>query len=115
MDTIEQIIELKKLGLRNSEIVSKLNVSRQYVSRICRSRGYGREPLPHISKNNDSNGKILLTTSAASRMLGVSIGTIRRWSDDGKLPCFRIEIGRKDRRFYQSDIEGLIKRVAINK
>jgi excisionase family DNA binding protein len=111
MDTMEQVIELKKLGIKNCEIARKLGVSRQYVSRICRSHGYGREPLPYVSNYGKSNGKKLITTAAASHMLGVSEGTIRRWADDGKIPCFRIEIGRRDRRFYQSDIESLITRM----
>lgn len=101
----ERVVEMKKLGLRNCQIVRALNVSRQYVSRVCRSQGYGRKLL--LKSDDKSNDSKYLATAAASLVLGVSVGTMRRWADEGKVPCFRIEIGRKDRRFHCSDLERL--------
>jgi excisionase family DNA binding protein len=105
----EHIIDLKKRGLRNCQIARELHVSRQYVSRVCRSRGYDKERFPSAQDSRRSQDNTLLTSGAAGRILGVSAVTIRRWADEGKIPCFRIDIGRKDRRFNCSDLE-LLKR-----
>jgi AraC-like DNA-binding protein len=95
----EQIIKLKSLQLTNSEIARLLNVSRQYVSRVCRA-SEGLAPQVRPPKNHE-----FVTTGVASSVLGVSEATIRRWSDQGKLPMFRIGIGRKDRRYNINDLE----------
>jgi excisionase family DNA binding protein len=105
----ERVVEMKKHGLRNCQIARDLHVSRQYVSRVCRSRGYDKERFPSAQDSRRSQDNTLLTTGAAGRILGVSAVTIRRWADEGKIPCFRIDIGRKDRRFNCSDLE-LLKR-----
>ena len=47
--------------------------------------------------------KKFLTTAEAAKFLRVSEASIRRWSNDGKLKCFRIG-GRAERRFLESDI-----------
>jgi len=44
-----------------------------------------------------------LTTADAAKFLKVSEASIRRWSDQGKLKCYRIG-GRSERRFLESDI-----------
>lgn len=44
-----------------------------------------------------------LTTAEAAKFLKVSEASIRRWSDQGKLKCYRIG-GRSERRFLESDI-----------
>jgi len=105
----ERIVELNKLGMRNCQIARALDVSRQYVSRVCRSQGYDKERFPSAQDSRRSQDNRLLTTGAAGHILGVSAVTIRRWADEGKIPCFRIDIGRRDRRFHCSDLE-LLKR-----
>jgi excisionase family DNA binding protein len=95
----EQIIKLKHMQLTNSEIARLLKVSRQYVSRVCRTY----EDLE--SPGTDTKSRQFVTTGVASNLLGVSEATIRRWSDAGKLPMFRIDIGRKDRRFNLKDLD----------
>ena len=47
----------------------------------------------------------MLRISEASRMLGVSSSTLRRWEQDGKLASFRT-MG-KHRRYRRSDIQKL--------
>ena len=101
----EQIIKLKSLQLTNSEIARLLKVSRQYVSRVCQNHE-GAKSTTRNSGNSKNQG--FVTTGVASSLLGVSEATIRRWSDQGKLPMFRIGLGRKDRRFSISDL-GKIK------
>jgi excisionase family DNA binding protein len=48
-----------------------------------------------------------LSTSQAARALGVSLGTIRRWSDLGYLRSYRTPGGQ--RRFSQQQIEEFIQ------
>ena len=95
----EQIINLKSKQLTNSEIARLLQVSRQYVSRVCQTSEAANHPARN-AKNHE-----FVTVGTASLLLGVSEATIRRWSDQGKLPMFRIGIGRKDRRFNVKDLE----------
>jgi excisionase family DNA binding protein len=95
----DQIIKLNQKQLTVSEIARLLKVSRQYVSRVCRT-SEGLE-----SRGKDTKSRQFVTTGVASNLLGVSEATIRRWSDEGKLPMFRIDIGRKDRRFNVKDLE----------
>ncbi|MHB1567696.1 MAG: MerR family transcriptional regulator [Solirubrobacteraceae bacterium] len=47
-----------------------------------------------------------LTTSQAARALGVSLGTIRRWSDMGYLKSYRTPGGQ--RRFSQEQIDRFV-------
>ncbi len=47
-----------------------------------------------------------LTTSQAARALGVSLGTIRRWSDMGYLQSYRTPGGQ--RRFSQEQIDRFV-------
>jgi excisionase family DNA binding protein len=48
-----------------------------------------------------------LSTSQAARALGVSLGTIRRWSDMGYLESYRTPGGQ--RRFSRDQIEEFIE------
>jgi len=95
----DQIIKLKQRQLKNSDIARLLKVSRQYVSRVCRT-SEGLDSRARYTKSQE-----FVTTGVASNLLGVSEATIRRWSDQGKLPMFRIDIGRKDRRYNINDLE----------
>jgi excisionase family DNA binding protein len=52
-------------------------------------------------------GRALLTTSQAARHLGVSISTIRRWSDDGHLDGYRTPGGQ--RRFTVEQLDGFLE------
>jgi excisionase family DNA binding protein len=53
------------------------------------------------------NGSPLgLTTSQAAKALGVSLGTIRRWSDQGYLQSYRTPGGQ--RRFSQEQIDQFV-------
>jgi len=48
-----------------------------------------------------------LRLSPAAQLLGVSINTLRRWSDAGKVACYRSAGGH--RRFRRVDIEALLR------
>ncbi len=47
-----------------------------------------------------------LTASQAARALGVSVSTVRRWSDSGALPGYRTPGGQ--RRFSREQIDAFI-------
>ena len=49
----------------------------------------------------------LLTVSQAAEYLNVSKMTIRRWTNDGSLPCLRVG-ARNERRFVESELRKLI-------
>jgi|688.fasta_scaffold51599_8 excisionase family DNA binding protein len=46
----------------------------------------------------------------AADMLGVSNETLRRWTDEGKVPHFRLPSG--ERRFHVDDIEAIMRRAS---
>jgi len=48
-----------------------------------------------------------LSTSQAARQLGVSIGTVRRWADQGHLSAYRTPGGQ--RRFSVEQIEDFVR------
>lgn len=54
-----------------------------------------------------TEGQVLLNISEAADLLNVSKVTIRRWTNDGKLACFRVG-SRKERRFLEADLRKLI-------
>jgi excisionase family DNA binding protein len=57
------------------------------------------------SENNDK--RLGLTTSQAARLLGVSLATVRRWSDAGVLPGYRTPGGQ--RRFSREQLDEFVK------
>jgi excisionase family DNA binding protein len=59
--------------------------------------------VTHITPNKRPLG---LSTSQAAQALGVSLGTIRRWSDLGYLESYRTPGGQ--RRFSQEQIDRFI-------
>ncbi len=53
-------------------------------------------------QKSDANSELLNIREAAS-LLNVSEVSLRRWTNDGKLPCLRVG-GRKERRFRRHDL-----------
>ena len=58
------------------------------------------------SMNEVTASPLGLSTSQAARALGVSLGTIRRWSDMGYLDSYRTPGGQ--RRFSREQIERFV-------
>ena len=48
----------------------------------------------------------MFTSSQAARYLGVSLATIRRWTDAGHISCYRTPGGQ--RRFSKDQLDGFI-------
>jgi excisionase family DNA binding protein len=57
--------------------------------------------------NQLTSSPLGLSTSQAAQVLGVSLGTIRRWSDMGYLESYRTPGGQ--RRFSSEQIETFLK------
>ncbi len=53
--------------------------------------------------------RLALTTSQVARTLGVSVGTVRRWADEGHLRAYRTP-GRQ-RRFSAEEVETFLSRL----
>ena len=54
-----------------------------------------------------ANGESWLRLGEAAAELGVSLNTLRRWSDSGKLTCYRSPGGH--RRYRRGDVEALLR------
>jgi excisionase family DNA binding protein len=51
----------------------------------------------------------LLDIAQAAALLKVSAASLRRWTNAGRLPCFRVG-GRRERRFRRADLLALLER-----
>jgi excisionase family DNA binding protein len=54
-----------------------------------------------------ANGQDWLRLGEAAAELGVSLNTLRRWSDAGRLTCYRSPGGH--RRYRRADVEALMR------
>jgi len=50
--------------------------------------------------------QLVFTSSQAARYLGVSLATIRRWTDAGHISCYRTPGGQ--RRFSKDQLDGFV-------
>ena len=53
-----------------------------------------------------SDRRLVFTSSQAALYLGVSLATIRRWTDAGHIACYRTPGGQ--RRFSRAQLDGFI-------
>jgi excisionase family DNA binding protein len=53
-----------------------------------------------------SDRQLVFTSSQAARYLGVSLATIRRWTDAGHLSCYRTPGGQ--RRFSRDQLDSFV-------
>jgi len=89
---------MKQRGLSYAAIGNKLGVTKQRARQILNGK---RKP--------ERIPPTMLTTADAAMLLNVHINTIRRWSDAGLLPTYRVG-PRGDRRFNRQDIDNLLRR-----
>jgi len=86
--------------------------------RIGRILGISHERVRQIEKGKPKSIKYntaapltpndMLSPRAASRLLGVHVNTLRRWSNQGILRAYRLGL-RGDRRFRRKDVVGILK------
>ena len=100
MGTRDRIIELHKRGLANAQIAWVVGVTRQRVWAVLHPEA--RHGKYDVSADdafaNAGRRFVRLTTKGVAAFLGVHPNTIRRWSDEGLIPCLRLG-PRHDRRF----------------
>ena len=53
-----------------------------------------------------NNRRLVFTSSQAAGYLGVSLATIRRWTDAGHISCYRTPGGQ--RRFSRDQLDGFV-------
>jgi hypothetical protein len=89
---------LNKLRIKGSsyaQIGRKLGLTRERVRQIIMGRaGNNRKVSPDDQ---------MLTISEASKLLNLHTNTLRRWSNQDMLPCYRIG-ARSDRRYRRGDL-----------
>jgi excisionase family DNA binding protein len=59
-----------------------------------------------VMPQNFSSNRLVLSTSQVANQLGVSLGTVRRWSDMGHLRAYRTPGGQ--RRFSPQQIDEFV-------
>jgi excisionase family DNA binding protein len=63
-------------------------------------------PLPLSATIAPNERRMVFTSSQAARYLGVSLATIRRWTDAGHIGCYRTPGGQ--RRFSRAQLDDFI-------
>ncbi len=92
-----QILPLCSLGLASGRITVRIG---ELLS--------VRQPYLHSGMRiGRANGEGWLRLGEAAAELGVSLNTLRRWSDSGKLTCYRSPGGH--RRYRRGDVEALLR------
>lgn len=56
---------------------------------------------------NDESDVIRLSVSDVAKWLGVSVGTIRRWCDQGLIPYYKLPSGQ--RRFNAQEVDAWVR------
>jgi len=64
-------------------------------------------PLPLAPSTQRPDRQLVFTSSQAARYLGVSLATIRRWTDAGHISCYRTPGGQ--RRFSREQLDVFIE------
>lgn len=110
MRTRDRIIALHKRGLPNAEIARAVGVTRQRVWEVLNPKPKEKERRYDISAVLDAPEKALMAPmriSSVATFLGVHPNTIRRWSNNGLIQCFRFG-PRSDRRFEPQHVMEMI-------
>jgi hypothetical protein len=100
MKTRDRIIALHKRGLANIEIAQMVGVSRQYVWDVLRPKENtrGHSISAAVSSASPKAQTSPMSIAGVAAILGLHPNTVRRYSDEGLIPCFRLG-PRQDRRF----------------
>ncbi len=63
-------------------------------------------PMSISHPQTDTDQRLIFTSSQAARYLGVSLATVRRWTDAGHISCYRTPGGQ--RRFSRDQLDHFI-------
>lgn len=64
------------------------------------------QAIPPAAGDLRHDRQLVFTSSQAAEYLGVSLATIRRWTDAGHISCYRTPGGQ--RRFSRAQLDGFI-------
>ena len=99
LDRHDEAVRLRHTGLTWKEIGLRLGVSRERARQLAKVNP--PRPKPDITLDS------MLKVSDVARLLGLHVNTVRRWSERGALPAYRIS-ARGDRRFRREDIDKIL-------
>ena len=109
MRTRDRIIELHKQGLPNAEIGRAIGVSRQRVWEVINPKEKKRRyDISAVLSTPKKAWTAPMTISNVAAFLGVHPNTVRRWSNNGLIQCFRLG-PRNDRRFDLQHVMEMIR------
>ena len=114
-----QILLASSEGLTPKEVAAKLQCSEKTVRKAIQAfhtEGLSSlKPQPRSTRiGQAASDKRKMTVSEVARLLGVHPNTVRRWSDAGILPTYRIGT-RGDRRFRSEDMSRLLASTEVRK
>ena len=102
----QRLANLKRKGLTYQEIGQILGLSRQRIAEVLSPNR--RIDSPSVDRRRSANPHGLLSTTDVAEFLHVHPNTVRRWSDDGIIPAYRVG-KRLDRRFRRTDLEKFLE------
>jgi len=102
----ERLATLRNKGLTYEEIGQIVGLTRERIAKLL---GHNRRvDSGSVNKRWSASPDKLLTTTDAAEFLGVHPHTVRRWSDNGLIPAYRVG-KRLDRRFRRKDLLKFLK------
>ncbi len=101
-----RLANLRRKGLTYQEIGQILGLSKQRIAEVLGPNR--RIASPSVDRRHLADGDVLLSTTDVGKFLHVHPNTVRRWSDNGIFPTYRVG-NRLDRRFRRTDLEKFLE------
>lgn len=102
----QRLANLRREGLTYQEIGQILGLSRQWIAEVLSPNR--RKDSVSVDRRRSADPQGLLSTTDVAEFLHVHPNTVRRWSDAGMIPAYRIG-KRLDRRFHKTDLGKFLK------
>lgn len=99
MERRDEILKLRGAGLTLAAVGDRVGLTKERVRQILKGKQTSEKP--------ELDSKVMLTASDVSKLLGLHVNTVRRWSQRGILKAYRIG-PRGDRRFRREDIDNFL-------
>lgn len=102
----QRLANLRNRGLTYREIGQMLGLSRQWIAEVLSTKR--RTDSVSVDRRRSVSPHELLSTTDVAEFLHVHPNTVRRWSDAGIIPAYRVG-NRLDRRFRRTDLRKFLK------
>lgn len=99
MERREEFLGMRKTGLTLQAIAHRVGLSKERVRQILKGHQPPVKPPMEL--------KAMLNVREAAQLLGIHVNTVRRWTQKGLLPVYRLG-ARGDRRFRREDIDAFL-------